>query len=129
SQVTIDVLEALAPVVMRWEKRRFATPLLIERDFLARARDSFPMELDDIRRQHRLLAGRDLLTDITVDDDAVRRQWEKEARARLLRLGAPYLAPAGAPSPLERLMLESLRSILIFLRHLLRLQGHEPGPC
>src|SRR5262245_24109698 len=26
--VTIDVLESLAPVVMRWEKRRFATPLL-----------------------------------------------------------------------------------------------------
>jgi hypothetical protein len=129
SQVTIDVLEALAPVVMRWEKRRFATPLLIERDFLARARDSFPMELDDIRRQHRLIAGRDLLTDITVDDDAVRRQCEKEARARLLRLRALYLATAGAPSALERLMLESLRSILIFLRHLLRLQGHEPGPC
>jgi hypothetical protein len=129
SQVTIDVLEALAPVVMRWEKRRFATPLLIERDFLARARDSFPMELDDIRRQHRLLAGRDLLTDITVDDDAVRRQCEKEARARLLRLRALYLATAGAPSALERLMLESLRSNLIFLRHLLRLQGEEPGRC
>src|SRR4029453_14779747 len=70
--VTIDILEALAPVVMRWEKRRFATPLLVERDFLSRARDSFPMELEDIRRQHRLLAGSDLLTDVTVDDDAVR---------------------------------------------------------
>jgi hypothetical protein len=127
--VTIDVLEALAPVVMRWEKRRFATPLLIERDFLARARDSFPMELEDIRRQHRLLAGSDLLTDIRVDADAVRRQCEKEARSRLLRLRALYLATAGAPSALERLMLESLRSNLIFLRHLLRLQGHEAGMC
>ncbi len=124
---TIDVLEALAPVVMRWEKRRFATPLLIEREFLSRARDAFPMELEDIRLQHRLLAGADLLADITVDGDAVRRQCEKEARARLLRLRALYLATAGAPSALERLMLESLRSILIFLRHLLRLQGHEPG--
>src|SRR5262245_59577904 len=127
-EVTIDVLEALAPVVMRWEKRRFATPLLIERNFLSRARDTFPMELDDIRRQHRLLAGTDLLTAITVDDDAVRRQCEKEARARLLRLRALYLATAGAPSALERLMLESLRSILIFLRHLLRLRGYDPGP-
>lgn len=127
--VTIDILEALAPVVMRWEKRRFATPLLIERAFLARARDSFPMELEDIRRQHRLLAGSDLLTDIRVEADAVRRQCEKEARSRLLRLRALYLATAGAPSALERLMLESLRSNLIFLRHLLRLQGHEAAMC
>jgi hypothetical protein len=127
--VTIDVLEALAPVVMRWEKRRFATPLLIERDFLTRARDSFPMELEDIRRQHRRLAGSDLLIDVRVEADAVRRQCEKEARSRLLRLRALYLATAGAPSALERLMLESLRSNLIFLRHLLRLQGHEAGMC
>jgi hypothetical protein len=127
--VTIDVLEALAPVVMRWEKRRFATPLLMEREFLVRARDAFPMELDDIRRQHRLLAGADLLTEVAVDNDAVRRQCEKEARAKLLRLRALYLATAGAPSALERVMLESLKSMLIFLRHLLRLQGHESGPC
>jgi hypothetical protein len=127
--VSIDVLEALAPVVMRWEKRRFATPLLIERMFLERARDAFPMELDDIRRQHRVLAGSDVLADVTVDPGALRRQCEKEARGKLLRLRALYLATAGAPSALERLMLQSLKSMLIFLRHLLRLQGHNPGTC
>jgi hypothetical protein len=127
--VSIDVLDALAPVVVRWEKRRFATPLLIEEDFLRRARDAFPIELDDIRRQHRLLAGTDLLTDISVERDALRRQCEKEARGKLLRLRALYLATAGAPTALERLMLDSLKSILIFLRHLLRLQGREPGRC
>ena len=125
--VSIDVLEALAPVVMRWDKRRFATPLLIERDFLDRARDAFPMELDDIRRQHRLLAGTDVLSAVTVEPGAVRRQCEKEARGKLLRLRALYLATAGAPSALERLMLQSLKSMLIFLRHLMRLQGHDPG--
>lgn len=127
--VTIDVLDGLAPVVTRWEKHRFATPLLVEREFLDRARDAFPIELDDIRRQHRLLAGTDLLTGLRVDGEAVRRQCEKEARAKLLRLRALYLATAGAPTALERLMLDSLKSILIFLRHLLRLQGREPGSC
>src|SRR5262249_37231393 len=82
----------LDPVVMRWEKRRFATPLLIEQDFLRNARDAFPMELDDIRRQHRLLAGADLLAELPIDRDALRRQCEKEARGKLLRLRALYLA-------------------------------------
>jgi hypothetical protein len=125
--VTSDVLEALAPVVMRWERRHFAIPLVIELAFLDRARDVFPMELDDIRRQHRLLAGTDVLADLTVDREALRRQCEKEARGKLLRLRALYLGTGGAASALERLMLESLKSILIFLRHLLRLQGTDPG--
>jgi hypothetical protein len=125
--VTSEVLEALAPVVMRWERRHFAIPLVIERAFLDRARDVFPMELDDIRRQHRLLAGTDVLADVTVERDALRRQCEKEARGKLLRLRALYLGTGGATSALERLMLESLKSILIFLRHLLRLKGADPG--
>jgi len=81
--VTSEVLEALAPVVMRWERRHFAIPLVIERAFLDRARDVFPMELDDIRRQHRLLAGTDVLDDVVVERDALRRQCEKEARGEL----------------------------------------------
>lgn len=127
--VTMELLDALAPLVAKWEKRRFATPLLVERDFLSRARDAFPIELDDIRRQHRVLAGKDLLTDLHVEPEAIRRQCEKEARAKLLRLRALYLATGGAPTALERLILESLKSVLIFLRHLLRLRGKNPGMC
>jgi len=127
-EVTTDVLEALAPIVMRWERRHFAIPLVIERLFLDRARDVFPMELDDIQRQHRLLAGTDVLSDLAIDREALRRQCEKEARGKLLRLRALYLGTGGASSALERLMLESLKSNLIFLRHLLRLQGTDPGP-
>src|SRR5262249_24571819 len=78
--------------------------------------------------QHRLLAGTDVLSDLAIDREALRRQCEKEARGKLLRLRALYLGTGGASSALERLMLESLKSILIFLRHLLRLQGTDPGP-
>src|SRR5262249_57957543 len=126
--VTGAVLEALAPIVMRWERRHFAIPLVIERAFLDRARDVFPMELDDIQRQHRLLAGTDVLSDLAIDREALRRQCEKEARGKLLRLRALYLGTGGAASALERLMLESLKSNLIFLRHLLRLPGTDPRP-
>ncbi len=128
-RVTVEALDALSPVVTVWQKRRFAIPLLIEREFLDGARDTFPMELDDIRRQHRVLAGDDVLTGIRVEPAAIRRQCEQEARGKLLRLRALYLSTAGAPNALERLMLDSLKSILILLRHLLRLRGVEPGTC
>ncbi len=125
--VSMEVLESLGPVVARWERRRFGIPLVIDEPFLTRGTDTFPMELEDIRRQHRVLAGRDVLTAIHVEPGALRRQCEQEARGKLLRLRALYLSTSGAPSALERLMLDSLKSILILLRHLLRLRGDEVG--
>lgn len=120
-------LEAMAPVVGRWQRRRFAIPMVIDAAFLDRARDTFPMELDDIRRQHRLLAGTDLLADLAVEPPALRRQCEQEARSKLLRLRALFLSTGGAPTALERLMVDSLKGILIVMRHTLRLAGATPG--
>src|SRR5262245_40767609 len=59
-RVTAPVLETLAPVVARWRRHGFAVPAVLDDEYLARARDTFPMELADIRRQHRVLAGRDV---------------------------------------------------------------------
>ncbi len=67
---------------------RLATPLVITPNFLAQARDSFPLELDDLRRRHRILAGSDLLSTIRVAPARVREQAERDARGRLLRLRA-----------------------------------------
>src|SRR5207247_2239515 len=55
--VTLAVLERLAPLVARWRERGFALPVVMDYEYLRRARDTFPMALDDISRQHRLLVG------------------------------------------------------------------------
>ncbi|MFN8545133.1 MAG: hypothetical protein U0807_13140 [Candidatus Binatia bacterium] len=126
-RVTPRLLDALAPLVPAWRRRGGALPLLVDPEFLAHARDAFPMELDDIARQHRRLARADLFADLTVEPAAVRRQCEHEARSKLLRLHAAYLGAAGTPAALEELMLGSLKSFLVVLRHLLRLAGGEPA--
>lgn len=64
----------------------FATPLVVTPAFLAGARDSFPIELDDIRERHRVLAGEDVLASLRVAPERLREQAEREARAKLLRL-------------------------------------------
>jgi hypothetical protein len=127
SHVTLDVLDRLAPVAARFVARGFALPVIMDREYLARARDTFPMELDDIRRDHRMLAGTDCFADLALDAGAVRRQLEREARGKLLRLRALYLEAAGSPAALDRLMGESVKSFLAVLRHFLRLRGVEAG--
>lgn len=67
---------------------RFATPLVITPRFLRDARDSFPIELDDMRERHRVLFGEDVLAGIRVNPDRRREQAEREARGKLLHLRA-----------------------------------------
>ncbi len=67
---------------------RFATPLVVTPRFLRDARDSFPIELDDIRQRHRVLVGEDVLSGIRVNPDRLREQAEREARGKLLHLRA-----------------------------------------
>jgi predicted nucleotidyltransferase len=121
--VTTGVLDALARCLPPWRRRGFALPLVVDADFLERARDVFPMEIDDARRSHRALAGRDVLATITVERAALRRQCEHEARAKLLRLRALYLDVAARPADLERLLVGSLKTFLVILRHVLHLRG------
>jgi hypothetical protein len=121
--VTLEVLETLAPLVARWRARGFALPVVMDGEYLARARDTFPIELDDIRRQHRVLAGADPFAALEIDRAALRRECEYEARGKLLRLRALFLDTARTPAAIETLMVESLKSFVIVLRHLLRLRG------
>lgn len=65
---------------------RLATPLVVAPSFLTDARDSFPIELADIARRHRILAGEDLVSGLSVDPGRVREEAEREARSKLLRL-------------------------------------------
>jgi hypothetical protein len=126
-RVSFAVLEALAPVVARWRPKGLAPPAVMDAEYIARARDTFPMELADIARQHRVLAGRDVFAGLTLDPGAIRRECEGEVRGKLLRLRALFLESGGRPEPLEALMTESVKSFLIVLRHWLALLGEDGG--
>ena len=124
-RVTAAVLEALVPVIGRWRRQGITPPVVLDDEYFAGARDTFPMELDDIRRQHRVLAGRDVFATLALDRDALRRECEREARVKLFRLRALFLETAASPRALERLMVDSVKSFLIVLRHFLGLRGGD----
>jgi hypothetical protein len=115
-------LDALAPVIARWRPHGFALPVVLDEAQVERAAQLFPMELDDIRRQHRLLAGRDPFATVLADDAALRRECAQEAFGKLLRLRAFYLEHRDQPAALAGMMVESVKSFLIVVRHLLRLR-------
>lgn len=125
-RAAVAALDALAPVIARWRPRGFALPVVLDQVQVAQAGRLFPMELDDIRRQHRLLAGADPFATVDTDDAALRRECAQEAFGKLLRLRAYYVEHAARPVELAGMMIDSVKSFVTVIRHLTRLRGDAP---
>jgi hypothetical protein len=118
-----DVLQKLQPRMHAWHKQGFAMPLLLDQEFLQRARDVFPMEFHDIKEQHRVLWGEDVFREIDIDPHRLRFQAEHEARSKLLRLRALFLKHADDLPRLRAIMIDSIKTFLILMRNVIRLHG------
>ena len=124
-RLTFAQLKALHQHLPAWRKLGAATPLLLDRPFLERARDVFPAEFLDIKGQHRVLYGEEVFATLSVDPRHLRFQSEHEVRGKLLRLRALYVEVGADHKRLEALMLDSVKTFLIIMRNVLRLRGGE----
>lgn len=104
-----------------------ATPLVVRPAFLREARDSYPIELADIRDRHRVLAGEDLLGSISVSPERLREQAEREARGKVLKLRALVIhRPPDAE--MQHVLASVVPTLEVIERALLRAAGDAaPG--
>lgn len=124
-RVAFAQLKALHQHLPAWHKLGAATPLLLDRRLLERARDVFPTEFLDIKAQHRVLYGEEVFATLSIDVRHLRYQSEHEVRSKLLRLRALYAEVGADRKRLEALMLDSVKTFLIIMRNMLRLRGSE----
>jgi len=127
-RLTFAQLKSLHQHLPAWRKLGAATPLLLDRRFLERARDVFPAEFLDIKAQHRVLYGEEAFATLSIDSRHLRYQSEHEVRSKLLRLRALYVEVGADRKRLEGLMLDSVKTFLIIMRNVLRLRGGEGQP-
>ena len=117
------LLTSLAPLVTGWEKTGHPAPLILsEREWLGSA-DAFAIEYEDIRAAHRVVAGRDPWTSVSVQREDVQRQLEHELIGRLVRLRQAYVSALEDGRKLTALIAGSAASFLTMLRTTLRLAG------
>lgn len=126
-RVTLEALRKALPLIPSWHRQRIATPLVIDPELLRASLDLFPIEFLDMREQHRLLAGRDILLELPISSRNLRLQCEQELKGKVLNLWRAYLETGGRVEALEELLVSSLKSFLTITRHLLRLKGLQPA--
>lgn len=122
-EVSPETLGLLRPVATRLRRRRVPTPLVVDHDYLERARDVFPLELLELRNRHTSLSGDvSALARIEIDPVSLRREIEAELRGKLLHLWEDYLT-ARTLRRLRANILESVPYFLHILRGMLELKG------
>jgi predicted nucleotidyltransferase len=123
---SVAALHAATPVVAEWTKGGQPPPLIFAEDEWRAATDVFPIEIEDIRDAHRVLAGRDPLDGVTTRRGDLRIELEHEVRGKVLRLRTEYAAAAADGKALGRLLVHSAGTFFVLFRAVLRLTGGVP---
>ncbi len=126
--VTPSDLRDSEPVTNWWTAEGNPPPLLLSEEEVEHSTDCFAIEFHDIKRTHRILHGKDVVSSLNVDDSFYRAQVERELRVKLLRLRTKAAAAFSDREALTRLLVDSVSTFCVLFRHALILHGRSPEP-
>lgn len=127
-QITPAELRASEPICNWWRAEGNPPPLLLSEHEVETSTDCFAMEFHDIKCHHRILAGKDVVSGLAVDDSFYRAQVERELRAKLLRLRTKAAGSLSDRELLARLLADSVSTFCVLFRHALLLHNVEAQP-
>jgi len=116
-------LQAVSPAVKWWTRQRHHAPLLFAREELERAAAVFSIEFLDMRQQHHVLHGEDVLQGLTISMRLHRAQLEYELREKTILLRQRLLLASGNEHRLWELLLGSVSTFATLFRHALIAMG------
>jgi hypothetical protein len=121
-------LSAGEPIFRWWREQGSPAPLLLTEHEVATSTDCFAIEFRDIQCCHRILHGKDVVSELAIDTSFYRAQVEHDLRSKLLRLRQKAAGMLSDPDLLRRLLLDSVSTFCVLFRHALLLHGVDTPP-
>jgi predicted nucleotidyltransferase len=116
--LTVKQLAEVSPVARWWTStEKQPSPLFFTAEELRHAADVFAIELMDIKKNHRVLFGTDVVADIVVPMNLHRIQVEHELRTLLLKLRQQYVQTPSDAKTLEAVLAKSHSGVVTLVRH------------
>lgn len=106
-----------------WREQGSPAPLLLTEQEVTTSTDCFAIEFLDIKQQHQVLYGKDVISGLAVDRTFYRAQVEHDLRAKLLRLRQKASGMLSDSDLLRRLLVDSISTFCVLFRHALALKG------
>jgi hypothetical protein len=107
-------------------RKQIVAPLFITREYIKTSCDTFPLEFLEMKENHLIIYGKDLLQDLEVRTDHIRFVCEEQLKGKLIRIRQAYLEIGLRKKGMEALVKESLDSLFPVFKGLLRLKGVAP---
>jgi hypothetical protein len=120
-------LQALEPAAKWWDGQKQPAPLIMARNEIERSADVFAIEWIDMRENHRVLFGADVLANLQIPMRLHRIQVEYELREKLILLRQGFLLSANNEKKVWELAVHSAPSFYTLFRHALIALGETPS--
>jgi len=124
--VDLGTLKKSLKLISKGIRKRIAAPLFFTRRYIETSADVFPIEFLEIKENHRVLYGEDILSGIRVDLKNLRYQCEEQIKGKLVRIRQAYLEVGLKKKGVEALLKRSLSSLMPVFRNVIRLRDEVP---
>ena len=123
-----SILKTSLKAVSKGISKKIAAPLFMTKDYISSSLDVFPIEFLDMKENHILLYGEDVLSGLQINGEHIRLFCEQQLKGKLIRIRQAYLEVGLKKKGLEALLKESLNSLIPVFRNLIRLKEQQsPG--
>ncbi len=107
------------------KKLNLALPLVLTLDEIKTSTDVYPMEYIDIKDFHTVLFGEDVFKDIEIELKNLRLELENQVKSKLIHLRESFVNFYNRKNVLKIILLNTLSSIIVILKNILRLNNKE----
>ncbi len=126
-EIGLGTLKESLRLVARGTRKRIPAPLFLTRRYLETSADVFPVEFLEMKDHCRVLYGPDLISGLEIDLKNLRHQCEEQVKGKLVLIRQGYLETARLKRGVDRLLKNSLASLMPVFRNLVRLKGKTPA--
>lgn len=122
-KMSLSVLKKSLKLVAKGIKRKIVAPLFFTKEYMESSSDVFPIEFLEIAGNHLLLYGEDPFVSLKINKENLRLECEEQLRSKLIRLRQTYLEVGLQRRGIDRLLKDSLTSLIPVFRNILYLKG------
>ena len=123
SNASLSNVAKIAPLLKK-NKFRLLKPVFFTEGYILTSADVFPVEFLDMKENHKILYGKDVLAGLEIDIKNLRFQCEQELKSKIINIKRAYLDHLDSPG-LDKILMNFFTSSLHILRNVLRLKkGH-----
>jgi hypothetical protein len=124
-EMDLGFLDLVAPLGKKYGKKGIAAPLIMTPNYIGQSIDVFPIEFLNIKLLHCTVRGQDVFKGLDIPKSYLRRQCERELKAKLIGLRQGYISAAGEPKVLTQGLVESYAGYLPLFKAVIVLLGKE----